>query len=105
MCKSDTATIRTNLICSFCFFGAAAAAATTTTKHTTHTHEEAVYHSQLLVIKLRNMDCQSGLPLHTGPVDHFRYGFESMETQMTQSNPVMAFEKNVRELATMLLLF
>jgi hypothetical protein len=88
----------------FVFFGAAAATTTTKT-HNTHTHKEAVYHSQLLVIELRNMDCQSGLPLHTGPVDHFRYGFESMETQMTQSNPVMAFEKNVRELATMLLLF
>ena len=41
------------------------------------------------------MNSENGLPLHTAPVDHFRYGFESLETQMTQSNPVMAFEKNV----------
>ena len=41
------------------------------------------------------MNIQEGLPLHTAPADHFRYGFESMEAAMAQSNPVMVFEKNV----------
>lgn len=37
---------------------------------------------------------QQGLPVYTGPVDHLRYGFRSLESEMSAPHPVSAFQKN-----------
>lgn len=38
---------------------------------------------------------QSGLPIHTGPVDHLRYGFESLATEAAARHPVDAIQRQV----------
>jgi hypothetical protein len=35
-----------------------------------------------------------GLPVYTGPVDHLRYGFHSLENEKSAPHPVSVFQKN-----------
>lgn len=35
-----------------------------------------------------------GLPVYTGPVDHLRYGFRSLENEKSAPHPVAVFQKN-----------
>ena len=37
---------------------------------------------------------QQGLPVYNGPIDHLRYGFRSLESEMTAPHAVAAFQKN-----------
>ena len=37
---------------------------------------------------------QEGLPLYSGPVDHFRQGFNSLESEMQSPHPVMLLSNN-----------
>lgn len=37
---------------------------------------------------------QQGLPVYSGPIDHLRHGFRSLESEMSAPHPVAAFQKN-----------
>jgi hypothetical protein len=37
---------------------------------------------------------QQGLPVYDGPLDHLRYGFRSLESEMGSAHPVSMFQKN-----------
>lgn len=37
---------------------------------------------------------QQGLPVYDGPLDHLRYGFRSLESEMASAHPVSVFQKN-----------
>lgn len=40
---------------------------------------------------------QQGLPVYNGPIDHLRFGFRSLESEMSAPHAVAAFQKNKGE--------
>ncbi len=47
-------------------------------------------HSLTLIFEME----QDGLPLYSGPVDHFRLGFRSLENEMTSMHPIARAQKS-----------
>jgi hypothetical protein len=43
------------------------------------------------------MENDNGLPVFSGPADHLRYGFRSLETEMNASHPVDMMQRSRNE--------